>query len=98
MIGPVYLEHSLYVSSSHVHVARPLQIHLGGVDTFLQPGKRLNVRRNFEGCMENVWWNYMNIIKDTRMGQERFQSQGAIQYGVCQVRQGRWCDAREAGA
>ena len=62
-----------------------LQIHLGGIDTFLQPGKTLNVRKNFQGCMENVWWNYMNIIKDTRMKQTRFESHGGIQYGVCQV-------------
>ncbi len=63
----------------------PFQIHLGGVDTFLQPGKVLNVRNNFRGCMENVWWNYMNIIKDTRMLQDRFESHGGVQYGTCQV-------------
>ena len=62
-----------------------IQIHLGGIDTFLQPGKTLLVRKNFQGCMENVWWNYMNIIKDTRMRQPRFESHGSVQYGVCQV-------------
>lgn len=61
-------------------------IHLGGIDSYLQPGKRLYTREGFEGCMENAWFNHMNIIKDARMGQPRFAIHGAIMHGVCQLR------------
>jgi contactin associated protein-like 2 len=61
------------------------KIFLGGLDNFLQPGKRLITRQNFSGCMENVWFNYMNIIKDSRMNVPRFTINGAVQYGSCQL-------------
>ena len=63
-----------------------LQIHLGGIDNFIPAGKRINVRRNFTGCMENAWFNHMNIIKDVRMNQPRFKLHGAVMLGMCQVR------------
>lgn len=59
------------------------KIHLGGIDNFLQPGKRLRVRQNFTGCMENVWFNYMNMIQDSRTNQQRFQVYGDVIYGYC---------------
>ena len=62
-----------------------LQIHIGGLDNFLQSSVPLKTRRNFTGCMENVWFDYMNIIKDARMNQPRFQMIGAVMQGSCQV-------------
>ena len=61
------------------------KIHLGGIDNFLQPGKELLSLQNFTGCMENVWFNYMNIIKDARMFQPRFALHGSVLLGQCQV-------------
>lgn len=60
-------------------------IHLGGIYSFLQPGKTLFSRKNFTGCMENVWFDHMNILKDLRMNTERFEAHGAIMLGQCQV-------------
>lgn len=60
-------------------------INLGGIDSFLQPGKLLLSKKNFTGCMENVWFNYMNMIKDMRMGQKRFSAVGDISLGTCLV-------------
>ena len=62
-----------------------IQIHLGGIDSFLQPGKRLQVRSNFTGCMENVWFDSMNIIKDARKGQPRFALHGDMFLQECRV-------------
>lgn len=61
------------------------QIYLGGLDNFLQPGKSLQSQKNFTGCLENVWFDYMNIIRDARAGQARFASHGSVLYGACQV-------------
>ena len=44
----------------------------------------MEARRNFTGCMENVWFNHMDIIKDTHMEQPRFQIHGPIVLGLCQ--------------
>jgi len=64
-------------------------VAVGGMDTFLHPGKRLYTRQNFTGCMENVWFNYMNILKDMRLqeGDEgtRFHVHGAMMPGTCQI-------------
>ncbi|KAI0211781.1 Neurexin-4 [Lamellibrachia satsuma] len=60
-------------------------IHLGGLDTFLKPGKRLYSTRNFKGCMENVWFNYMDFISDARIGLERFKLHGSIGLGTCDM-------------
>ena len=62
-----------------------LQIHVGGLDNFLQVGKRLVSRENFSGCMENVWFNYMDVIKDARMQQPRFTVHGNVLFGFCRV-------------
>jgi contactin associated protein-like 2 len=61
------------------------KVHLGGLDNFLQVGKRLITRQNFTGCMENVWFNYMNIIKDARMQHPRFEVVGNVIFGICQT-------------
>ena len=63
-----------------------IQVHLGGIDTFMQPGKTMYVRSNFTGCLENVWFNYMNIIQDTRKERERFNIHGNVMIGTCMVR------------
>ena len=34
--------------------------------------------------MENVWFNHMDIIKDTHMEQARFKIHGPIVLGLCQ--------------
>lgn len=61
------------------------QIHVGGLDNFLQSSVPLMTRQNFTGCIENVWFDYMNLIKDARMEQPRFAMIGAVMVGGCQV-------------
>ena len=62
-----------------------MQVHLGGIDNFLQQGKPLRSGTNFTGCMENVWFNNMNILKDMHTQQAKFQSHGSVMLGMCQV-------------
>ena len=35
--------------------------------------------------MENVWFNYMNIIQDTRKERDRFNIHGNVMIGTCMV-------------
>jgi len=35
--------------------------------------------------MENVWFNYMDVIKDARMKQPRFTVYGGVMFGFCRV-------------
>jgi len=35
--------------------------------------------------MENVWFNYMDVIKDARMKQPRFSVHGSVLFGFCRV-------------
>jgi len=74
-----------YTLGDFIQLDLDKKIYLGGLDNFLQPGKRLITRQNFTGCMENVWFNYMNIIKDARMNQPRYAINGAVQFGACML-------------
>ncbi len=60
------------------------KINLGGIDSFLKAGKTLYSRKNFTGCIENVWFDDMNILKDLKLNTERFENHGSVMLGTCQ--------------
>ena len=62
-----------------------LQIQVGGLDRFMQPGKRMQTRSNFTGCIENMYFNGLNVIRDARLQNPRFQSHGGVTYRACMV-------------
>ncbi|PAA67861.1 hypothetical protein BOX15_Mlig032672g1 [Macrostomum lignano] len=55
----------LELQTEYMHLNLNGAIYLGGMDVFTnKPG--LLVRKNFTGCLENVWLNGLNLIRDAR--------------------------------
>ncbi|KAL5009720.1 hypothetical protein ScPMuIL_012025 [Solemya velum] len=54
------------------------KIYLGGVPTFNQNG--LTTRFNFEGCMENVIFDGIHMIRDSKGRIARFEKMGTVDY------------------
>lgn len=53
-----------------------LQIYLGGLLTFNMNG--ISVKYNFNGCMDNVVFNGVRMIRDTRNGYQGFSMVGVM--------------------
>ena len=60
-----------------------LQIYIGGVANFDQDG--INVKTNFDGCLENVVFNSLAMIKHAQAGNAGYLSVGQVPMGctVC---------------
>ncbi|XP_060068811.1 neurexin-4-like [Ylistrum balloti] len=52
------------------------KIYIGGVPSFDQQG--LTVKTNFAGCLENVVFNSLKIIRDAQAGQTGYQMVGSV--------------------
>lgn len=68
-----------------------LQIYLGGVDSFNKKG--LTTRYNFNGCIDFVRFNSIDMIRDvkTKGGfQSRFQTVGPVAF-TCSVSHNDFC-------
>lgn len=53
-----------------------LQIYLGGLLTFNMNG--ISVKYNFDGCMDNVVFNGVRMIRDTKNGYQGFSMVGVM--------------------
>ncbi|GAB1600199.1 neurexin-4-like [Argonauta hians] len=58
------------------------KLFVGGVPTFTKPG--ITVRHNFYGCIENVVFNNVKLIRDVKQQLPRFRTEGTISYH-CQL-------------
>ncbi|CAH1775387.1 unnamed protein product [Owenia fusiformis] len=56
------------------------QLHIGGIPSFMAAGKRVMVRNNFTGCVENVFFNGINLVRDARNQVDRFSVVGGVTF------------------
>ncbi|PAA60041.1 hypothetical protein BOX15_Mlig001539g1 [Macrostomum lignano] len=55
----------LELQTEYVHLNLNGKLYLGGIDVFTNK-QGILVRNNFTGCIENVWINGLNLIRDAR--------------------------------